>query len=208
MKLQSLKFWSNRPFRMALSLALVFTLLVSALPQSSASAVTCKYKHKVLQGETLMYIADLYGVSWQKIADASDLTAPYTITAGMKLCIPEGEKPPEVETEDLAKGATLQVVPGINKLLVSVENFHKKTSYFVQIYRADESVSYKIGHFTTNKEGDFTGWFRVPYGVFRSPRMTVCVKNAWTDATYCIRYNDTYANIPMLNGYCPPKEGR
>ncbi len=73
MKLQNLELWSNRPFRLVLSLVLVFTLLASAFPQFSASAVTCKYKHKVLQGETLMYIADLYGVSWQKIADASNL---------------------------------------------------------------------------------------------------------------------------------------
>jgi LysM repeat protein len=187
-------------------IVLAVTLIVSSIPQSSASAVTCKWKHKVVQGETLTYIANLYQVGWEKIADANDLTAPYPLVVGQVLCIPAGTNPSLTKTP--GSSASLQVSPGINKVLVSVENFAKKTNYYVRISAAKESTSYRIGYFQTNKEGDYTGWFRVPYYIPRSPQMTLCVKNVMTDRTSCVKYYDVYAYVALVNGKCNSKVGR
>lgn len=203
----------NQPSKqivLVMSIVLILTLLVSALPQSAASAVTCKFRHTVLQGETLIYLGDLYNVDWLKIADANNLVPPYTVTAGQVLCIPEGEKPANTTTTTTESGnaPAIQVVPGQNRILVSVENFAKKTSYFIRISPASDNISYRIGHFTTNKEGDATDWFRVPYNVKRSPTMTLCVKNAWTDAVSCVKYDDIFVYYPFIRPYCAPKEPR
>ncbi len=210
MDLETIKTRTHRPLVVVMSFFLAITLFVSALPQYSAGAVTCKFKHKVQQGETLIYIGDLYGVDWLKIADASKLSPPYTITAGQVLCIPEGTKPSgsTTETTSTTAGAILQVSPGLSQVLVSVENFPKKTAYFVRISSASSNVNYRLGQFVTNKEGDFTDWFRVPAFIRRTPQMTLCVKNAWTDKVSCVKYDDISVYIPsLLNPGCS-KVGR
>lgn len=186
---------------------LALTLIISAIPQTSATAVTCKWKHKVQQGETLTYIANLYQVGWEKIAAANNLTAPYAIVVGQVLCIPEGVKPDMTKTP--GANASLQVSPGINKVLVSVENFAKKANYYVSITPAKVPYRFPLGHFKTNKEGDFTGWFRVPYYIPRSPQMTICVKNVVTDRVSCVKYDDVaYVAIAIVAGKCNTKVGR
>jgi LysM repeat protein len=200
----------TRSVTLVICITLFLTLLLSVFPQSLAAAVTCKYKHKVLQGETLTYIANLYGTSWNKIADANNLKPPYTVAPGQVLCIPEGDKDANT-TPNSKKGKepVLQVSPGMNEVLVSVENFPKKTSYYVRVSPANSPVAYRLGVFTTNKEGDFTDWFKVPPYVRRSPTMTLCVKNVWTDSASCVKYTDMVYAFPFLiGGNCKPKEGR
>jgi len=210
MELETTKTRPHRALVVIWSVFLAITLFVSALPQSNAGAVTCKFKHKVVQGETLIYIGQLYGVDWLKIADASKLSPPYAIAAGQVLCIPEGTKPSgsTTETTSTTSGATLLVSPGISQILVSVENFPKRTAYFVRITSAASNVNYRIGQFVTNKEGDFTDWFRVPAYVRRTPQMTLCVKNAWTDKVSCVKFDDISVYIPSLLTAGCSKEGR
>lgn len=195
---------------LTLSIMIVLTLLVSAIPQSAAMAVTCKFKHKVLQGETLIYIGDLYTVDWLKIAKANNLNPPYTVIAGQVLCIPEGEKPANTTTTTTTKGKgpSVQIVPGLNRVLVSVENFAKKTTYFIRITPSNNKVTYHLGQFTTNKEGDATNWFRVPNYANRTPTMTLCLKNAWTDAVSCVKYDDIYVPWAFIRTSCGPKQPR
>jgi LysM repeat protein len=209
MEFDQLRTRSKRPLSGLLLLLLAITLIVAMLPQGTAEAVTCKFKHKVQEGETLIYISYLYGIDWQLIAEANKMTAPYLVAPGQTLCIPEGTKPSNTNTSTTtSKNATLQVVPGQNEILVSVENFGKKTSYYIRVWPADTNDSYRIGHFTTNKEGDFTGWFRMPYFLHRSPRMTLCVKNVWTDEASCVKYGDIFVYYPLVRGRCAGKSGR
>lgn len=178
-------------------LFLALVLVMAAVPTSSASAQKCKYKHTVEAGDTLIYIASLYQVDWRDIVDANSLGPPYVISVGQKLCIPYGEKPSETTTGTGAKKGEepeLTVVPGIGHLLVSVENFSKLTVYYVRIFPQNFPVSYKVGHFKTNKEGDFTGYLNLPSYVPRKSQMTVCVKNVWTDATSCVKVFDALGN--------------
>ena len=197
------------PKLVLLSVVLLLTLLVSALPQMPAAAVTCKFKHTVEAGDTIHYLANLYSVSWEEIAEANDLLPPYTITVGQVLCIPGGTEPATTNKDkDTDKEPKLDVVPQLSHVYVSVENFAPKTSYFVRIFARNMDVSYKIGVFTTNKEGDFADWFNIPSYVPRSADMGVCVKNAWTDAVSCVKYDEPYSEGGILIPISCDKEGR
>lgn len=202
----------NKPVQfklVLLSILLVLALLASALPQMPAAAVTCKFKHKVEAGDTIHYLANLYGVTWEEIAEANDLQPPYTITVGQVLCIPGGTAPANTpKPADKGKEPKLEVVPQLSHVYVSVENFQPKTSYFVRIFPRTEEVSYKIGVFTTNKEGDFADWFKIPGYVPRSAKMGVCVKNAWTDAVSCVKYDEPYSEGGVLITIFCNKQGR
>jgi len=199
----------TRSITLIICITLLLTLLLSVFPQSQAAAVVCKYKHKVLQGETLTYIANLYGTSWQKIADANNMQPPYTVAPGQVLCIPEGDKNASTTpTSKKGKAPVLQVKSGLGQVLVGVENFPKKTSYYVRIYPANRPVSYRLGVFTTNKDGDFTDWFNIPNYVRRTSTMTLCVKNVWTDAASCVKYPELIFNFPYIKIEHSPKDGR
>jgi LysM repeat protein len=198
-----------RSVTLLICLTLILTVVLSVIPQSQAAAVTCKYKHKVVQGETLTYIANLYGISWNKIADANNLQPPYTVAPGQVLCIPEGEQNASTTPKPKkGKEPVLQVSSGLSMVLVSVENFPKRTSYYVRVSPAGNKVSYRLGVFTTNKAGEFTAWFKMPSYVRRSATMTLCVKNVWTDTASCVKYPDLIYNFPYVPIQHSPKDGR
>ncbi len=217
-----------RPQIIFFCLLLALSLLISAIPSSPAAAQNCKYKYTVQAGDTLSYVADLYGVDWQKIASANNLQPPYVIATGTVLCIPGGTAPSgngngnhnantnansNANTNGKKGKATpsLQIAPGFNNIYVSVENFVPKTSYYVRVYpRGVDGLSYRIGNFTTNKEGDFADWFKLPGFMPRTLDMQVCVKNVWTDAVSCVRFDDK-AIAPFMDALLSircSKEGR
>jgi len=199
---------ARKSFGMLLSIFLILTILASLLPQSPAAAVVCKYKHKVLEGETLIYIGNLYQVYWLNIAKANNIQPPYNVAPGTILCIPGGEDAGTAQTKK-KKEPVLIVSSSMGHVLVSVENFSPKTTYYVRLYPSDRSLSYRIGHFTTNKDGDYTDWFKIPIWMHRTATMSVCVKNVWTDAVSCVGFADAVGNlIPYIFRKCGGKEGR
>ena len=196
---------SSRSSVAILSVFLALTILLSGLPQFQAAAVTCKYKHTVEAGETLYYISSLYQTNWEDIAKANNLGQPYTITVGQVLCIPYGESTTTTTKTKKGTEPKVTIVPSMGNVLVSVENFPKKMSYYVKIIPIGSSISYHIGHFTTNKEGDFTGWFRVPLTIPRKSQMRICIKNVWSDAVSCFTYTDPYLVPVFLYPTCKPQ---
>jgi len=202
---------SLRLLGVIISLAMVLALLGSAFPQTRAAAQTCKFRHTVQQGETITYIANLYQTAWEDIAEANNMQAPYTIIVGTVLCIPavEGTAGSGNATQTAGgTGPTLTVVPGLGHVLVSVENFPKKTSYYVRVYPGGGTLSYRIGHFTTNKDGDFTDWFNLPGYIPMDSKMGVCIKNAWTDAVSCVKYDNPTPFLDSVIAARCSKEGR
>jgi hypothetical protein len=191
-----------------LSVTLMITLVLSGLPQYEAAAVTCKYKHTVQAGETLMYLSSLYQVKWEDIAKANKLSQPYTISAGQVLCIPYGENTTTTTKTKKGKEPIVTISPSMGYILVSVENFPKKMSYYVKITPTGVSNSYHIGNFTTNKEGEYTGWFKLPLSIPRTANMKLCIKNVWSDAVSCFTYTDPYIVPVYLYPRCSTKSDR
>jgi LysM repeat protein len=211
-----------RPVVLVFSLLLALTLVVSAFPQGPAAAQNCKFKHTVQAGDTLSYVANLYQIDWQKIADANNLQPPYVISVGQVLCIPGGTDPgtggtgtgtgngtpSATQTGGKKGGPTLTVTPGFNSIYIEVKNFKPKTSYYVRVFPRSTGVSYRIGNFNTNKNGDFADWFKLPNYVPRTLDMGVCVKNVWTDAVSCAKFDDVQPFIDALIRIRCSKEAR
>jgi len=59
-----------------------------AIPISSETAMSCRFVYTVKTGDSLYSIARKYGVTWQAIAVANNITSPYIITVGRQLIIP------------------------------------------------------------------------------------------------------------------------
>jgi LysM repeat protein len=215
-----------RPVVIFFSLMLALALVVSAIPQGPAAAQNCKFRHTVEAGDTISYVANLYQIDWQQIADANNLQPPYVIAVGQVLCIPGGTNPGTGNTNDNtntnanandngngngnnAGGPTLTVTPGFNNIYIAVENFKPRTSYYVRVFpRGVNGVSYRIGNFTTNRSGDFADWFKLPNYVPRSLDMGVCVKNVWTDAVSCAKFDDVAPFLDALVRIRCSKEAR
>ena len=129
-----------------INFALILALVLVAFAQTnSASAAACKFKHKVVAGETLIGIGQMYQYDWKEIAEVNDIKEPYVLTAGQVLCIPGGTKPADTTTtttttEDgttttttTKKTPTLTTGAAMNSVYVKVENFPKFTVYYVNI---------------------------------------------------------------------------
>jgi len=180
-------------------------LFTSAIPGSTAYAVVCQYHYKVQAGDTINTVASLYNVNWKKIADANNLTAPYTITPGMNLCIPDTSTTNNNNNNNNnaknknKKAPKLEAVGSVSAVTVGVQNFAPKTVYYVRLSPSGNAGSYRIGHLLTNKEGNFTGFFQIPIFAKRTREETLCVKNVWTDDVSCVTYIDPYyIDFPLL----------
>jgi LysM repeat protein len=196
---------------MTLSITLAFTLLVAAAPQSVA-AQTCKFRHTVKAGESLIIIANLYQTDWLEIAEANDLKEPYALTVGQKLCIPSGTAPGADDTPSSEAGKpTLEGVPAMMHVLVLVENFPKNKVYNVRVGDGPSgnlnSTFFKVGRLKTNKNGKFEGYFRMPPELQVERSLVVCLKDPFTDKTTCSDYENPY-NYILRTYYSCSKPGR
>lgn len=211
-----------RPALILVTVLVVLALAAAALPQSPAAAQNCKYKYTVQAGDTITYVANLYSTNWELIADANNLSAPYTITVGMVLCIPEGTAPvngtPAANNDNdndndngsSSKNPSLTITPGFRHIHIAVKNFPAKMEYYVRVFPTNTNVSYRIGNLRTDKNGAFEDFFELPAYVPRTIQMGVCLKNVWTDAVSCVRFNDEDVTpfISALARISCDKEGR
>ncbi|MEW5869471.1 MAG: LysM peptidoglycan-binding domain-containing protein [Chloroflexota bacterium] len=195
------RFWSldGRWFSRAVNLLIVLALVLALVPQNTAQAAACKFKHKVKGGETLTSIAALYNYDWKEIAEANELKEPYVLTVGQVLCIPGGTKPTGTTTTTTTTGETkkakptVTIVSSLRHVFVQVTNFPKYITYYVKVYTKNDPYNpERIGRLRTNKSGAYEGWFPLPVTLDQTKIMTLCLKNVWTDDTACVDYNATF----------------
>jgi len=173
-------------FRFALSLLLAITIMVTAVPQavqaeSNTSTATCAKTHIVHKGETTTSIAKLYGIPWGDIARANNLTKPYTINPGDKLCIPykKGLTP--------LKG-TITITAKADKLTIKASNFKDTFVFFVKAKDAlaKNAPWFKIGGLTVTKSKNTQVTnFTLPKDLRGAALLSVCLKNVYTDDLTC-----------------------
>lgn len=143
---EKIKRQATQRYAMIVKSLLILALIWSVFAQTTAaSAVTCKFKHKVQPGETLIYIGQLYQYDWREIATDNDIKEPYVLTAGQVLCIAGGTKPAETTTTTTTteegdttttttkKEPSLTTGASMNSVYIKVEGFPKNTVYYVNI---------------------------------------------------------------------------
>jgi LysM repeat protein len=203
--------WLGRLAFVTLSIILVLAFLAAAAPQ--AAAATCKFKHKVKAGESVIIIANLYQTDWREIVEANDLKEPYALTVGQVLCIPNGTAPasePSTGTEETGE-PKLTGVPSFMHVLVVVENYPIGKVFNVRVGDGPSgdprSTFFLVGRLKTNKNGDYEGYFRLPRELQVAGKLEVCLKDPFTDKTYCSGYDNPFNYVMALYYRCA-KPGR
>ncbi len=172
------------------ALVMVAALLAAALPQV-ALAQTCTRFHTVASGDTLSGISLTYDISVAELAAANSLKEPYTLIIGQSLCIPGSTTSSSGTTSTSSSSNTrVTAVERDEKFLViSVANYPKNGIYYVKIKKGHwgtDTPWYKVGIFRTKKNTDVTRTFRLPSNFYNPSLITVCLKNAKTDAVSCV----------------------
>lgn len=181
------------------SILLIAALLAGALPQVVLAApapsvtVTCSKYHNVASGDTLSSISVTYDVSIADLASANNLVEPYTLVIGQRLCIP-GAATTTTGTStssSTSNKASWSVDRVGNFLVISASNFPTKANYYVKIKKGNLSTNrpwVKLGIFRTKKNTSVERAFRLPKSFTEPAMLTVCLKNAKTDALSCFPY--------------------
>ncbi|MFC2026137.1 LysM peptidoglycan-binding domain-containing protein [Chloroflexota bacterium] len=181
---------------------LIALTLCMAVFLQPAAAQSCLVKHKVEPGDTLSYIAQLYGVDWQVIAEANDLQEPYVLQVDQVLCIPGGKK----VTTDTEEESSTEVESGaygsFAHVYINVVKEKTNRVYNVRVSNADGSNSLTtIGRLKTNDKGNYSGWFQLPSDIIRSKNVTACIKDVLSDELLCTTYRNPYWLYPSIGYY-------
>jgi LysM repeat protein len=178
---------------------LIAALLAGTFPQIGLAApapsvsVTCAKYHNVAADDTLSSISVTYDVSIAELASANDLKEPYTLFVGQRLCIP-GTATSTTGTTTSASTSTKaswSVTRDGNSLVINAANFPTKANYYVKIKKGHPSTDrpwVKLGIFRTKKNTSVEREFRLPKSFIEPAMLTVCLKNAKTDAVSCLPY--------------------
>lgn len=170
-----------------LSIFVLLAVLVAALPvpvQAAPAAADCDRYHQVRYGQTVKKVAKLYGMDWQEIVKANNLTDPYTLTVGQRLCIPVVKK----SSSSSDTKATFSAFVTKNKdVRVTVNSNKKAQNFFVRVGPnvANNHIWYKVGKITSKKSGTTTRTFDLPNQLTRHGSLQVCLKNTVTDSVVC-----------------------
>ena len=175
-----------------LVLVLVLSFFMAYLPQSAMAS--CAAKYSVVSGDTLYKIASKYVVTFNDLAEANKLQAPYMIYVGEVLCIPPGATIPSTETVTtpgvkataVDKNAPAIIAIGLGDVMwLGIGNFPKNSMYYIKVYPSDGRLygySYvRLGMLTTDKNGKWGAWYHLPGLMRMEPELTVCLKDVWDD---------------------------
>jgi LysM repeat protein len=181
-----------------LAVIMILAFSGASLPQMAASAadddVLCQDTYTVQSGDWLVKIAAKYtGITYLDIANANDLEAPYTLTAGRELCIPKkgatgstgGSGSPGTST-----GTGGQIVVeerSGDRIRVTVTNLGRNSSYFVKVDNADKSATewFRVGLLKTDGDREGEDTFDLPEELEKAKSFNVCLKNTSNDDLIC-----------------------
>lgn len=189
--------WSSVQMKSGLAKVLVAFIILALLfssfpaPAQAAPAVKCADKYYVVSGDTLNKIANLYGLDWQAIIDANNLTEPYVLLIGQRLCIPKADKDNRVKNNKdkagNAKPVSFYWTRSASKLTIKTNNFAKQNSFYV---KADDFSQagiqwYKLGVLRIKKDGTVSMTYDLPKDLRKATQLTVCLKNIYYDSIAC-----------------------
>jgi LysM repeat protein len=171
----------------------ILALLFSAfsVPAPAAAKVKCAEKYYVTAGDTLNKIANMYGLDWQAIIDANNLSEPYNLLIGQRLCIPKADKTNRIssnkEKAGNAKPVSFYWTRTSSELTIKTSGIPDNNSFFV---KADDFTKsgiqwYKIGVIRIKKDGSITATYSLPKDLRQATQLTVCLKNIYSDAIAC-----------------------
>lgn len=169
------------PVHKRLSLALIVAILgltlLAALPQP-AQAATCDDIYTVKEGETIYRIARKVEMPASRLIKANNLTEPYSLKIGQKLCIPGPSTYVKAKFTSNLTGTAL----GVNGT-----GFRKNALFYVRVRENDTSPFVKLANVRSDKIGRINARLQLPKDLQNKKALTVCLKNAFRDDVLCTR---------------------
>lgn len=170
-----------------ISIFVLLAVFVAAFPapvQAAPEAADCDRYHRVRYGQTVKKVAKLYGMDWQEIVKANNLTDPYTLTVGQRLCIPVVKK--SSSTSD-TKATFSAIVTKDKDVQITLNSNKKSQTFFVRVGPnvANNRIWYKVGKISSKTSGTTTRSFDIPTKLTRHGSLQVCLKNTVTDSVVC-----------------------
>jgi spore germination protein YaaH len=169
------------PLYKRLSLALIVTILgltlLAALPQP-AQAATCEDTYTVKEVDNIYSIARKFKIPATRLAKANNLTEPYTLKIGQKLCVPG----PSTYTNAKFTSSLTDTGLGVNG-----DGFRKNVLFYVRVRENDSSSFVKLGNVKSDKLGKINARLQLPKDLQKKNALTVCLKNAFKDDILCTR---------------------
>lgn len=176
-------------YTVILSAVLALAMFAAVLPQPAQAAsdtptVACAQKYTVKKDQTPNKIAKLFGLRWAVIAKANHLSVSSIPAAGDELCIPfkKGAAPVTGTVVVTAKG---------NKVSIDVKKFSHGEVFFVKVKDATAKVPtwYKLTSLSVAKNEVKTVNFTLPSDLDGVTKLSVCLKNVYTDDLTCYVVN-------------------
>jgi LysM repeat protein len=175
----------------ALTVLLGLSCMWLAFPQpiqaANATAAPCVAHYIVKTGDTTSKIAHTYRLGWWEIAKANNMKPSHPIKVGQTLCIPPKGWASQVVIGTMTSSATGKY------LTVTISDVPYRYIWYVKVNAGQKSAgnSYKVGQMLVPANTKVTGTFMLPSSFWKTPRLTVCVKNATTDDRICQKISHT-----------------
>lgn len=167
---------------------ILIALVAAALPQAAHAASKCVAYYTVKEGDTTPSIAHTFGMKWGDIALANNLTYPWKLKPGQRLCIPSEDnvKTLKDKQEKPSKGSINAYNRG-NFIVVSASSYPKKSAFYVKVRDITQSAGkwYKLGSFKAPKKSTVTKLFALPKDLRSSIWLQICTKEATTNKSNC-----------------------
>lgn len=163
---------------MVIATILILVVISAALPEQ-VNAASCKAYYTVQQGDKTGTIARMYGLKWIEIAAANNLSRPYVLEEGQRLCIP------------FKYSVSLKnniAVWNVNNLIkITASDFPASGSYYVKVrdITSGQGPWYKLGNMKINKNRTVTSEYLLPKQLNSSIFFQVCLRNGTTNEQFC-----------------------
>lgn len=168
---------------LVLCLILLAPVLAAFAPQP-ALAAGCVETYIVRKGDTTMSIAQSYGIKWGVIAAENRMKPDYKLEAGMELCIPEKRT---AASRAAASRGKIVVTVIHNRVYVKASDFRNDGIYYVRVRDGEVKSGgwERIGRMKIEARQLEFGYFPLPVKLKNAETITLCLKNATTDAVIC-----------------------
>ncbi len=184
------KHWPVRMLSILLVIAIMVTLLPTAVSAASLAKTNCDATYQVKRGDTLTKISEKFGVAANQIVYANSWSEPYTIYVGQNICLPEktvsGLSKLASKYAD-AVAAYFTAGRSGGKILIYTYNY-PKTVVLVKVDNASDSAKnfYNLGAINIAQVGNGkTTTFKLPSALANASKLYICLKDRTTSYLQC-----------------------
>ena len=173
------------------ALAALGALMPLAHPAFAAQA--CQAQHTIRRGETLYGIGLKYNMTWDRIAQANNITTPNRIFAGRVLCIPVSGQPQPAPVPRLIPTFIIRQVVRDQSVTIQTANFPagKKFDVLIGAYGTAGVGGAYVTTTDSGGGGSFSATYTIPAALRGARRLAIRLQSASSYFSYNWFWNST-----------------